>query len=316
MSNKNKRSQAQIEASRKNGARSKGPVSEQGKQASRRNALKHGLTAKFLKPQNDTRDQDQLYEQVHQELMNEYEPHGFTAQSTVSNLAHDYVQMIRCRQMIETLQQPSPLTGKDRASWEQLQATKQEQQSIASALALLTAGEDIEFPAEEAIRLAESVTQFVLGLEADGRKLDMDLLVPYSIDIAKKPSAGDNKADHTDEHEFIPEQELETLLEQWVYLKPVCRRLSDLDHLTAVFSGHAVPSPVVRPRLAKALQWIKRHLDLSIFGQRHLQRQADELRDQKLIQLANEPEQVMRLERYLRDIERSIERKMKQLSEG
>src|SRR3954462_5908924 len=39
------RSPAQIEASRRNGARSRGPVTEEGKAKASRNALKHGLTA-------------------------------------------------------------------------------------------------------------------------------------------------------------------------------------------------------------------------------------------------------------------------------
>ena len=39
------RSPAQIEASRRNGARSRGPVTEDGKARASRNALKHGLTA-------------------------------------------------------------------------------------------------------------------------------------------------------------------------------------------------------------------------------------------------------------------------------
>src|SRR5215213_5819039 len=39
------RSPAQVEASRRNGARSRGPVTPEGKAQSSRNTLKHGLTA-------------------------------------------------------------------------------------------------------------------------------------------------------------------------------------------------------------------------------------------------------------------------------
>ena len=38
----------QLAASRQNGARSKGPVTQEGRDVSRRNALKHGLAAEVL----------------------------------------------------------------------------------------------------------------------------------------------------------------------------------------------------------------------------------------------------------------------------
>src|SRR5947209_9415400 len=47
------RTEAQIAASRANGLRSKGPVSASGRAISRRNSLKHGMTAEVVLPEQD-----------------------------------------------------------------------------------------------------------------------------------------------------------------------------------------------------------------------------------------------------------------------
>src|SRR6266446_1209579 len=65
------RSQKQNEASRINGARSRGPVSEQGKQNSARNAVRHGLLAGtvVLKEESHQRFLDLL-----KDFMYEFQP--------------------------------------------------------------------------------------------------------------------------------------------------------------------------------------------------------------------------------------------------
>lgn len=173
---KKPRTAAQIAAARRNGSKSKGPVSEEGKQNSRRNAFKHGLTAKFLKPPSDARSQDQLYEHLYRELMHEYEPRGFTAESTVSNLAHDYVQMIRCRQMIEALQKPARLPTKEQEAWDTMQQTKRDLQAISEAIDCLSTKEDLNFLSQQARILGQKVANYTIGLEADIQEIEKQRL--------------------------------------------------------------------------------------------------------------------------------------------
>lgn len=298
---KKKRSKAQIEASRKNGAKSKGPTSKAGKRNSRANAFKHGLTAKLLTPIRDNRRHDELYKQIHQELINEYEPEGFISEWTVQNLANDYIQMIRCRQMIEVLQRPMGLTDEDQRDWDKMDLAKRDCESLAAASACITAKQDLVFPLEVARRIASMVTGLVEGVEQDVREIE----------------GGAPSVDPITGKELDPfdEDEAKETLELWGIIKPLSRKLADEDHLTRLFNGHAAARRMELNRLQKLLNHLEQRARWRVSSQRKVEELGDMLIDKRIFELANDPKRIVLLERYLRDIERSIDRKTKKLEE-
>jgi len=64
-------SAAKIRASRLNGAKSRGPITEQGKKKSSLNALKHGLTAKTLVLSNEDHS---IFEKLQQTYIDSFQP--------------------------------------------------------------------------------------------------------------------------------------------------------------------------------------------------------------------------------------------------
>jgi hypothetical protein len=86
------RSEAQIAAARRNGAKSKGPVTSEGKAASARNALRHGLTAFHLALSCEDQESFSL---VLADYMDEYRPVGATETNLVKRVAFAQWQMYR-----------------------------------------------------------------------------------------------------------------------------------------------------------------------------------------------------------------------------
>jgi len=74
----------QIEANRLNALQSRGPKTAAGRAVSRRNALKHGLTARSLMVEGENPSQ---FEELRSELFDAYEPHGAIEEQLVNMMA-------------------------------------------------------------------------------------------------------------------------------------------------------------------------------------------------------------------------------------
>jgi hypothetical protein len=87
------RTEAQIEASRNNGRKSKGPATPEGKARSSLNAVTHALTsAKWLTPTNED---PAGYTAMHDEYQREWQPSGPTERDLVRQMSHAQYTLIR-----------------------------------------------------------------------------------------------------------------------------------------------------------------------------------------------------------------------------
>ena len=77
-------SDRQIAANRQNAHHSRGPQTAEGRARSRRNALKHGLTARSLILEGERVAQ---YEELRTELITTYAPHGLVEEQLVDVMA-------------------------------------------------------------------------------------------------------------------------------------------------------------------------------------------------------------------------------------
>jgi hypothetical protein len=95
------RTPAQIEAARRNGARSRGPVTAEGKARSSRNALKHGLASPghIILEGEDAAG----FEALRASLIEEYEPDGAVASQLVDRLAITFWKQSRADRLEQKL---------------------------------------------------------------------------------------------------------------------------------------------------------------------------------------------------------------------
>ena len=77
-------SNRRIQSSRANGARSRGPISEQGKLVSSQNGLRHGMLARTVVLEGESKDR---FVALLQALLVEYEPATETETAFVESMA-------------------------------------------------------------------------------------------------------------------------------------------------------------------------------------------------------------------------------------
>src|ERR1700677_3300477 len=89
-------SEAQINANRRNSAHSTGPKTVDGKERSRRNALKHGLTGEGVAlPDEDAIEVASRF----QELQEELQPSGISSRLLLRRFAYMSVRLERCERL-------------------------------------------------------------------------------------------------------------------------------------------------------------------------------------------------------------------------
>ena len=95
-------SQRQSETSRTNGRKSRGPTTPEGKARSSRNALKHGLLARYIIPAEDPVENPDEYNSLVEELVRQYAPRDLFETLCVKRIAACFWRLDRAMRFEST----------------------------------------------------------------------------------------------------------------------------------------------------------------------------------------------------------------------
>jgi len=324
------RSPAQQNASRRNGALSRGPVTFEGKSRSRMNAMKHGLLARVIAPASDIRQQDVLYRKIRRRLMDQFHPDDFSDIAAIDTLAMDYVYLARATQMIEQLHRPQGISAQDNQRWQELMALHRDERLLDRVVKQSNRNDWPLCTREEAERVALRITAFVKNVQNDlaeaeaDAKLDGEMenqlpvatpeFPPFHQGPAEadakiqqcvfNPSPADTAVEEAEEREF---RELVKLI------GPAAQRLQDLAYVAGVLCGEKEPRSGDKKRLGRLSSHIYASLKQKESGQRDFQRKMENLQTASQMALAQAPQQLITLHRYINKIECIIDRKLRRL---
>ena len=288
------RSAAQQQASRRNGSASRGPVTLEGKSKSRMNALRHGLLARKISPPGDSREDDRLFRRLRSELEEEYRPKGCTAKIWLDCVASEMVQLCRARAMVEAHQCPVGVTSSDEDAWRRVADWRKQERLLAR---LCEAPDDARHRSawsDDSAERAAGILTKQLG----------EVLAEVALG-AKEEGAGD--LDDDDRAELLPFREL---AEQ---VGPARERLLDVAYVAEVLRGRKRGELGDDERLRLLAQHGVKVMRRSIAIHAGAEDRLRRLQSEALASKADAPEKLMTLARYVRQLESSIDEKLRQL---
>jgi hypothetical protein len=287
------RSPKQQAASRTNGSTSHGPRTEAGKLKSSQNSLKHGLTSQRFAPPSDVRGDNTLFRRIRRELVDEFQPQSFTARETVDALAFDMVQVARARGMAEALQRPEPVPTEDLENWQAFRAARRDLKTVTQLLALLDACQMLDCSPQAAVRFATRMSESVEALHEYMHPKE-EVTPPEQMDKYER--------DEYDQYKS-----------RWLMIRPIKKKLLDKDYMASLARGMTHVGIGERKRLRHAMEMVRLDLQRIFNAHKKLEARLLKQQDQALLDLARNPNGLLLNRRYIARIERSIERKMKEL---
>ena len=301
------RSAAQTAASRRNGARSRGPVTAAGKAASRCNALKHGLLGRAVMPAAETGDYARLYRRSRQQIIEQFHPAGFTGRAVADALAGDYVQLARVRTMIESLQRPDALTAAETEEWLGLAAKRRDRKLIEALVSRIDGGRRLNCAAAAAKRLAGRVADMIQHIEAD-RQAEAE-----EADPSPPPAALAPEKKIPDAAQAFADAEAAEQLQLDTVIAAGRKELANRAWLVAVLSGRRAATKPAMKRLGVVLAQLAHGLTDWTDKERKLRQRTVQSQDAVLAAMAADPAKLMLLDRYRARLEAAIAKKIRAL---
>ncbi len=287
--NKRHRTEAQREASRRNGVKSRGPVTAEGKARSSLNAVKHGLRSVGIWLPGDVEGYERRFKTIHRQLTAELKPRTFSQCFMVELLANDYLQ----RAVVIELQRAAmqiPAAADRTKAYREVKAGERDIRHMRRIASRINAGLPPDCTDKTAVRLAGVISTFVQSVREDIR-----------------PSEDRTPPEEMDAFEQKEEADLQQL---WSGLQPVMTQLTDAGILRSLLGGWAAAAPDVLSQVAVVLARLAAHRTLALTTSNDVVQKVDVARRGHMCKLADYPENLMRLQRYAAMLERSIARRL------